>query len=68
MGSEDDLCPGTERGIVVNPFGCPLYNIDSDFDKVTDDVVYVQTPAGEEVNEFGCSASQLSIPHGRRRK
>lgn len=49
---DDDLCPGTPRGLIVDQFGCP---VDNDNDGVPD---YMDkcpnTPAGIPVNTDGC--------------
>ena len=48
-----------EKGVEVNAFGCPLSEIDSDYDKISDDLDRCpNTPIGESVDEFGCSLSQ----------
>jgi len=49
---DEDLCPGTPRGLIVDQFGCP---VDNDNDGVPD---YMDkcpnTPAGIPVNTDGC--------------
>lgn len=66
---EDDLCPDTPEGVVVDDTGCevepelpaePDPEPDSDGDGVVDsEDLCPGTPPGEEVNADGCSCSQL---------
>lgn len=52
VSDDDDLCPKTPVGVIVDPFGCP---IDSDNDGIPD---YIDncpnTPANVPVNTDGC--------------
>jgi hypothetical protein len=57
---DQDLCPYTWYGAVVDEHGCSADQRDSDGDGVSD--AYDQcphTPAGAIVNEYGCSIAQL---------
>ena len=63
-GVPDDIdsCLETERGLLVNEFGCSLSQIDTDFDRVMDHIdLCPDTPLAESVNEFGCSEIQLEL-------
>jgi hypothetical protein len=49
---KDDLCPNTQRGVIVDETGCP---IDSDGDGVPDGLdACPNTPQGATVDERGC--------------
>lgn len=49
---KEDLCPNTQRGVIVDETGCP---VDSDSDGVPDGLDSCpNTPAGATVDERGC--------------
>lgn len=54
--NKDDRCPGTVRGVAVDPTGCPLAK-DSDGDGVLDGGDKCPgTPSGQRVDLTGCNA------------
>ncbi len=58
--NEDDLCPNTPAGEVVDAEGCSESQLDDDNDGVMNNVDQCNnTPVGEAVNAEGCSESQL---------
>ena len=65
-----DLCPGTSvaaeptEGELIDADGCNSYQLDDDGDGANNVVDLCSiTPAGESVDEDGCSQSQLSLIH-----
>ncbi len=62
ISDNDDLCPNTPEGVIVDEFGCP---IDSDKDGVPD---YLDkcpdTPNGVTIDKFGCpiDSDQDGVP------
>ena len=52
--NEDDLCPDTASGAVVNAFGCSLDQLDSDYDKVSDALdLCPNTPLAKKLMNMG---------------
>ena len=60
LTDEQDQCPGTLTGELVDSEGCSQSQRDADADGVTDDVDQCPgTPADEPADSEGCSQSQL---------
>ena len=60
--NEDDLCPNTQMGLVVNLDGCALNQLDSDDDGVNDaDDICPATFPDDPVDSNGCSQVQREI-------
>ena len=60
--NEEDLCPNTQLGLVVNLDGCALNQVDSDSDGVSDaDDVCPSTFPEDPVDSSGCSQVQREI-------
>ncbi|RXP61392.1 T9SS C-terminal target domain-containing protein [Lutibacter sp. HS1-25] len=58
--NENDLCPNTPLGELVDANGCSNGQLDDDNDGVQNsDDTCANTPIGEQVNANGCSQSQL---------
>ena len=58
--NENDLCPNTPDGEIVDENGCSNGQLDDDNDGVENSIdICENTPTGESVNATGCSESQL---------
>lgn len=58
--NENDLCPNTPIGEIVDVNGCSNGQLDDDNDGIPNsDDLCISTPTGEVVNASGCSDSQL---------
>ena len=57
--NEIDQCPETQLGMMVNQFGCALYQIDSDDDGIFDDIdTCPDSAVGVPVDSSGCTEEQ----------
>ena len=60
--NENDLCPGTQSGLLVDLNGCATNQLDADSDGITDDVDTCPNTATVDVaDENGCSEAQRQI-------
>lgn len=60
--NEEDLCPNTQTGLMVNLDGCALNQVDSDDDGVSDaDDVCPSTFSQDPVDSDGCSQVQREV-------
>ena len=60
--NENDLCPETQSGLIVDLNGCATNQLDSDSDGVNDDIdLCPNTATLDVVDESGCSESQKQI-------
>ena len=56
---EDDLCPETPAGQIVDEYGCSIVDQDKDLDGVLDSFdLCPETAAGSVVDEFGCAIAE----------
>ena len=60
--NDEDICPGTNSGLIVDLFGCAQNQIDDDGDGVFNDADQCElTPIGEVVDSIGCSQAQKEV-------
>ena len=60
--NEDDQCPNTDVGLLVDLIGCAQNQIDDDGDGVFNDAdICSLTPEGESVDLVGCSQAQKEV-------
>ena len=60
--NDEDICPDTNSGLVVDLVGCAQNQIDDDADGVFNDVDQCDlTPTGEVVDSIGCTQAQKEV-------
>ena len=60
--NENDLCPGTQFGLLVDLNGCATNQLDADSDGVTDDIdVCPDTASVDTADDNGCSEAQRQV-------
>ena len=60
--NENDLCPGTQFGLLVDLNGCATNQLDADSDGITDDVDICPNTANVDfADENGCSEAQRQV-------
>nr|ANV79364.1 hypothetical protein [uncultured Candidatus Thalassoarchaea sp.] len=60
--NDEDTCPNTDAGLIVDSFGCAQNQIDDDGDGVFNDADLCDlTPIGETVDSIGCTQAQREV-------